>query len=92
MLSFLLMNDTSLFSLVSNMNTSTIGLNNNLNLIRNYAIQLKMNFNPNPSKQAQAVLFLRQLQKTNHNLVYFNHNSVQQVPSQKHLRMYLDIK
>ena len=32
------------------------------------------------------------LQKTNHNSVYFNSNSVQQFPSQKHLGMYYDTK
>ena len=49
-----------------------------------------MNFNPDPSKQAQEVIFSRKLQKTNHNQVYFNHNSVKQVPSQKHIGMYLN--
>ena len=51
-----------------------------------------MNFNPNPSKQAQEIIFSRKLQKTNHNQVYFNHNSVKQVPFQKHLAMYFDTK
>ena len=51
-----------------------------------------MNFNPDPSKQAQEFIFSRKLQKTNDNKVYFNHNSVKQVPSQKHLRMCLDTK
>ena len=51
-----------------------------------------MNFNPDPSKQALEVIFSRKLQKKNHNQVYFNHNSVQQVPPQKHLGMYLDPK
>ena len=51
MLSFFV-DDTSLFSIVHNMNTFT----------------------------------------TNHNQVYFNHNSIKQVPSQKHLGMYLDTK
>ena len=51
-----------------------------------------MNFNPDPSKQAQEVIFSRKLQKTNHSQVYFNHNSVQQVPSQKNLGMYPDTK
>ena len=74
------------------MNMSTTNLNNNLNKIRNWTIQWKMNFNPDPSKQAQEVIFSRKLQKTNHNPVYFNHNSVQQVPSQKHLEMHLGIK
>ena len=71
---------------------STTNFNNNLNKIRNWTIQWKMNFNPDPSKQAQEVIFSRKLQKTNHNPVYFNYNSVHQVPSQKHLEMHLGIK
>ena len=51
-----------------------------------------MNFNPDPSKPVQEIIFLRKLQKVNHNPVYFDHNYVQQVPSQKDLRMYLDTK
>ena len=52
-----------------------------------------MKFNPDPSKQDQEVIFSRKPQKTNHNQVYFNHNSVKQyVPSQKHLGMYRDTK
>ena len=51
-----------------------------------------MNFSPDPSKQTQEVIFSWKLQKTNHNQVYFNHNSVQQVPPQKDLGMYLDTK
>ena len=74
------------------MNSSAINLNNDLIKIKNWAIQWKMNFNPNPSKQAQEVIFSRKLQKTNHNQVYFNYNSVKQVPSQKHLGMCLDAK
>ena len=49
-----------------------------------------MNFNSDPSKQAQEVIFSRQFQKTNHNPIYINHSSVQQVPTDKHLGMYLD--
>ena len=74
---------TSLFSLVHNMNTFTINLNKELNKVKNWTIQSKMNFNLDPSKQAQEVIFLRIIQKTNHNQVYFNHNSVKQNPSQK---------
>ena len=46
-----------------------------------------MNFN-----QAQEVEFSRKLQKTNHNLIYFNHNHVQQVLSQKYIEMHLDAR
>ena len=74
------------------MNTYTTNLNNDLNKMKNWANQWKMNFNPDPSKRSQEVIFSRKLQKTNHNQVYFNHNSVKQVPSQKHLGMYLDTK
>ena len=74
--------DTSLFSIVHNMNTSTTNLNNDLNKIKNWAIQWKMNFNPDPSR----------ILTPNHNQVYFSHNSVKQVPFQKHLGMYLDTK
>ena len=41
--------DKSLFAAVHNMITSTIKLNNDLN----WAIQRKMNFNPDPSKRDQ---------------------------------------
>ena len=72
------------------MNTSTINMNNDLNKMKNWAIKWKMNFNPDSSKQE--VMFSRKLQKTNHNRIYFNHSSAKQVPSQKHLGMYRDIK
>ena len=57
------------------MNMSATNLNIGLNKFRNWAIQGKMNFNPDPSKQAQEVTFSRKLQKTNHNPVYFDYNS-----------------
>ena len=68
--------DTSLFSVVHNMNTSTINLNNDLNKIRKWAIQWNISFNPDPSKQTQEVIFSKKHQKKNHNRVYFHHNSV----------------
>ena len=51
-----------------------------------------MSFNPSPSKQAQEAIFSRKSQNLNHDSIYFNHNLVQQVPSQKHLGMHLDTK
>ena len=56
------------------------------------AIQWKTNFNPDPRKQPQEVIFWKKLQKINQNPVCFNHSFVQQVPSQKHLGVYLDTK
>ena len=49
--------DTSLFSIVCNTNTSTTNLSNDLNKIKNWAFQWKMNFNPDPSIQALEVIF-----------------------------------
>ena len=40
----LLLDDISLFSVVHNMNTSTVNLNNDLSKIRNWAIQRKIKF------------------------------------------------
>ena len=51
-----------------------------------------MNFNHDPGKQAQKVIFSRKLQKGNHNHVCFNHNSVKQVSYQKHIGIYLNTK
>ena len=76
---------TSFFSVADNMNTSNISLRNDINKIRNWKIQWKMNFNPDPSEQAQEAIFSRKLQKTKNDPVYFDHNSVQQVLSKKHL-------
>ena len=35
-----------------------------------------MNFDPNPGKQAQEIIFPRKLQTKNQNSVYFNRNCV----------------
>ena len=44
-----------------------------------------MSFNPDPSKQAQEIVFFRKYQNLNHNSMHFHHNLIQQAPSQKHL-------
>ena len=51
--------DTSLFSTVQDITTSTVSLNNDLTKISEWAVQWKMNFNSDPSKQAQELLFSR---------------------------------
>ena len=84
--------DTSLFSILQNVNTSARHLNNDLSKISNWTFQWKTSFNPDPSKQAQEVIFSRKIQKTCHPPIYFNNKSVKQVPSQKHLGLILDNK
>ena len=84
--------DTSLFSVVHDVNTSSTNLNNDLRKISDWTIQWKMSFNPDPSKQAQEVIFSRKCQNPNHDSIHYNHNLVNQVPSQKHLRVHLVAK
>ena len=55
--------DTSLFSVVHDITTSSCNLNYDLNRVREWAFQGKMSFNTEPSKQAQEVIFTRKLQK-----------------------------
>ena len=55
--------DTSLFSVVHNPNTTVKDFNNDLAKINSWAYQWKMSFNPDPSKQAQEVIFIRKTKK-----------------------------
>ena len=53
--------DTSLFSIVHDPNATTNYLNNDLAKINDRAYQWKVNFNPDPLRQAQEVLFPEKL-------------------------------
>ena len=48
--------DTSLFSVVNDINTSASDLNEDLEKIGNWAFKWKMNFNPDPNKQVQEIM------------------------------------
>ena len=50
--------DTSLFSFIHDSQTSANVLNKDLEMIHNSAFQWKMNFNPDPTKQAQEVILV----------------------------------
>ena len=49
-----------------------------------------MNFNPDPSKEAQEVIFSRRLKKISHPPLFFNNIQVTQSSSQRHLGIILD--
>ena len=68
--------DTSLFSVVHNANTTSKELNNDLVKISRWAYQWQMRFNPDPSKQAQEVTFSRKAKKEYHSPLAFNNNNV----------------
>ena len=50
-----------------------------------------MSFNPDPSKQAQGVIFSKKCTKEDHHPpIYFNDVPVTQTIVQKHIELYLD--
>ena len=65
-------NDTSLFNVAHGLITSEDELKNDLKKVSNWAFQWKMNFNPDPRKQAQEVIFSRKLKKIAHPSLVFN--------------------
>ena len=83
-------NDTSLFSSVQDITTSTVSLNNDLTKVSERVVQWKINFNPYPSKQTQELLFSRKI--ISKPFPSFNGNPVHQVQLQKHLGLLLDPK
>ena len=68
--------DTSLFSVTHDIQTSANNLNRDLERISNCATRWKMNFNPGTTKQAQEVIFSRKVEKTVHPPLLFNNASV----------------
>ena len=84
--------DTSIFSTVYSTNKTADSLNNDLQKISEWAYKWKMSFNPDPTKQAQEVIFSRKLKKPLHPSIKFNNVPVQNVSSQKHLGLILDDK
>ena len=51
-----------------------------------------MDFDPNPNKEAQEVIFSRKINKINHSLLLSNQNLLKLSSTQKHLGMVLDTK
>ena len=84
--------DTSLFSIVSDPNTSATELNHDLELINKWADQWKMCFNPDPTKLAEEILFSQKRKNIEHPPIYFNGKEVKRVNEHKHLGLILDSK
>ena len=57
--------DTSLFSIVKDLNESVSILNNDLLLISKWAYSWKMLFNPDPTKPVQEVIFSKKTENSN---------------------------
>ena len=84
--------DTSIFSVVHDVDLSAKQLNDNSNKISEWAFQLKMAFNPDLSKQEQEIVFSHKTHKISHPKLNFNNSPVVQSTCQKHLGLYLDEK
>ena len=61
-----------IFSIVQDPEISADDLNHDLELIRQWAHQWKLEFNPDPTKQATEVLFSCKKSPPIHPLIYFN--------------------
>ena len=84
--------DTSLFPIVHNITDSANLLNSNLSKINEWALQWKKSFNPDPTKQAQEIIFSRKTSKRNHPGLMFNNNIVNLTTIHKHIGMVFDSK
>ena len=76
---------TSLFSVIHDVGPSANELNNDLYQISKWTFQWNMSFNPDPSKQAQEIIFSRKTKKVFHPSLNFSNSIVSQSPYQKHL-------
>ena len=69
--------DTMLFSIVNDPVISANELNHDLKVINQWAYQWKMEFNPDPNKQATELLFSCKKNRPNHPPLFFNDTVVQ---------------
>ena len=84
--------DTSLFSVIHDSQTSENNLNKDLEIIDNWVFQWKLNFNPESTKQTQEVIFSRKTKKLPHPPLMLNNANVIQSIYQKQLSIILDSK
>ena len=82
--------DTMLFSIVKDPLTCASDLNHDLDVINKWAYQWKLEFNPDPLKQATEVLFSCKKNISNHPQIFFNGIAVAKVKEQKHLGLILE--
>ena len=72
-------NDTPVFSIVHDLDSSTKQLNDDLKMISDWVYQWKISFNPDLSKQAQEVIFSCKSSRVDHPRVIFSNSSVASV-------------
>ena len=68
--------DTSLFSVIYDVDASSAILNSDLVKIQEWAYNWQMSFDPDRNKRAQEVIFSRKIRKSFHPNLYFNNKSI----------------
>ena len=63
-----------------------------MGIIKNWTYQWKMQFNPDPKKQANEAIFSRKSNRCTYPPVTFNNKIIATCPHQKHLGVVLDLK
>ena len=93
-MSKIFVDDTSLFSKVYDTHNSASKLNDDLEKISYWGYQWKMQFNPDPNKQANEVIVSRKTSSNNllHSSIKFNKIGISECPQEKHLGIVLDSK
>ena len=87
--------NTSLFSIVKNIDNTGIDLNKNLRIVNKLALQWKISFSPDPAKQAQQVIASCNIIKANNPLLFFKSYLCykmilsQNVPSEAQVKNFL---
>ena len=84
--------DTSIFSVMKDKISASVTLNEDLNLISNWAYTWKMSFNPDLSKQAKEITFSKKQSNIQLPALTFNNSILSPTNSHKHLGMILDSK
>ena len=79
--------DTSIFYVVRNLNTSPNEINNDFKKVEAWSHQWKMSFNPGPLKQV--LLLSQERNKPNNPHIIFNGNPVKKSSYQKHVECFL---
>ena len=79
-----------IFSILKNPEISANDLNRDLDFIRQWADQWKLEFTPDSTKQATEVLFSCKKSSSNHPQIIFNGTVVAKMNDQKHSGLILD--
>ena len=82
--------DTSIFTVVQDSNTAASDMNHDRELVRKWANDWRMSFNPDPTKQTVELIFSKKKSVIDHPVILFNNMPVMKVDEHKHLGITLD--